>query len=227
MSRGGNTEHSVMIKFEGFEQTMNELDAMGERGKEVVKRCLSDFKRRTPSWVGQAVAKKYNISKREVAKKSKNRLVSVKAYGDAVNNVFISFSGRPLTITHFSDDLKVPPPFTSSYTRIPFQGGYRMVRRREPVVSTVTILKGKPEPLKGKYGTPVFISKTKNTGGHYLPFQRTGNITKTGNVAFESIKTVSVPQMIKNEKVYEDIMKKIKKGMAKRIDNHMKSIFGE
>lgn len=218
---------SVRILFEGFDETMDELNKMEEKGKKVVRRCLADFKKRTPPWVAQAVAKEYNIPKNEINGNGSSGIVSVRAYGDNIKNVFISYSGRPLTMAHFSNALKSPPPFTASRMTIPYNGGFRQVRKREPVLTTVTVRKGKPELLTGKYNTPIFVSKTRKTNGQYLPFQRTGNFTENGNVQIVSIKTLSVPQMIENDKVSKDIKEKINKGMTKRIEHHIKYIMGK
>lgn len=55
-------------------------------------------------------------------------------------------------------------------------------------------------------------------GTNYIPFQRMSQRRSD----LKAIKTVSMPQMVSNDVVKENIEKTLSKEMGKRIDHHMK-----
>ncbi len=55
-------------------------------------------------------------------------------------------------------------------------------------------------------------------GTNYIPFQRVSQNRKH----IKALKTVSLPQMIDNEKVRQNIEEKIKTESSKRLEHHMR-----
>ena len=92
-----------------------------------------------------------------------------------------------------------------------------MVRPPAPYKVTAEIKKGKRVTLS----RDAFLGTNKGAG--YIPFQRKGK----GRTPVESIKTVSVPQMITNPEVAEQIRANIDEGLAKRLEHHLQRELGK
>lgn len=190
------------IVIEGFDNVANELQDMHDRSKKVVQRTIADFKSRGPSWIAQEVSKEYNIKKADVneAKKGIRGGSSVRIHGARIDDLSIIYRGKLLTPVHF----KMKP------TTRPNRG---------PYVVTAEIKKtlGR-KPLGGR----VFLGTPKSAGGNapQLPFQRRGD----ARYPIDVIRTVSVPQMITNDTVSENIHKRINTELGKRLEHHLRRL---
>jgi len=160
----------------------------------VLERTTKDFKSRAPAWVSKAVKETYNIKPARVkeAYKHAKRKGSIKVKGYLVANQQLHYEGRLLTPVNFGMTPKRRP--NKKYT------------------VTAEIIKGNKKAL----GRNVFLGSNKY--GIDIPFQRKGK----ARTPLEAIRTLSIPQMITNEKVSKDIQKQISEGLEKRFDNHMK-----
>ena len=69
----------------------------------------------------------------------------------------------------------------------------------------------------------VFIQKPGNGGERYLPFQRQGD----ARYPIDVIRTVSIPQMITNDKVKEEIQQKVDREALERLRHNADRIFWE
>lgn len=223
--------NEMKIIIEGYDNVINEIQAMEAKSAKIVNRTVADFKSRGPGWAAQEVVKVYNIKKSDVnehKKGIKNR-GTIKVQGVKLDNLALIYRGRPLTFTHFGMTPKKPPKLTEKRVKIYIPGkGFRTVRQRAKVQVKATIYRGKQETVTGKYSTPVFIQENPKQAGQYLPFQRTGKKTKDENGketekdAFVSLRSASVPQMIENEKVAENIHMRCNEGLGKRLEHHLK-----
>ena len=86
-----------------------------------------------------------------------------------------------------------------------------MVKAPAPYSITAEIKKGKRVTLSDE----AFLGTNKGTG--MIPYQRDGD----GRTPIRSIKTVSVPQMVTNPEVAEQIQKNIDEGLSKRLQHHV------
>ena len=160
-----------------------------------LKRTVSDFKSRAPAWIGAAVTEEYGIKKADVkaAISSKSKAGSLNIGGITVDNIQIKYEGRVLTPTHF----KMQPA----------------ARPKKKYKVTAVIKKGSRQQL-----SPIaFLAHSGGAGTVQIPFQRTGS----SRLPVKVIKTLSVPQMITNEKVAEKINKNIVDGLQKRFEHHL------
>lgn len=194
---------AMNIIIDGYDNVMAEIQDMRSRSEKVVQRTVADFRTRAPSWISQEVAKEYNIKKADVneAKKGiKKGRSSVRVHGTRIDDLSIIYRGRVLTPTHF---------------------GMRPTARpaKGPYVVTAQIKKTSGrKPLSGK----AFLGTSKNASEDtpQLPFQRKGD----ERLPVEVIKTLSVPQMITNDTVSENIHERINTELGKRLEHHLKRL---
>lgn len=170
------------------------------------------MRERVPGWVSAEVAKVYGISKKEV-----NELGNMKVRGDSVSNMEIVYKGRVLTLTHFHMTPKTPK---QSYTlKAEILKGNKVElgkvkkltkKQRANLIKNLT-----REGKRTSDHSPIMLMRT---GTKYIPFQRKSYNRKD----VEAIKTISVPQMVQNEKVAPNITRVIHDNLTKRIEHHMK-----
>ena len=224
MAKGaGWSQGSINIAIEGAEDLKAKLAKMNKQSETVVKRTVSDFKSRAPAWVSAAVTEYYAIKKSDVKGAMtgvKKGIGKIKVAGVTVDEISLVYSGRLLTPTHFKMKPTTPPKKRDKDTRlIPGQniksdkavGDVAIVNPLAPYQVTAEIKKGHRVTFPGQ----TFLGTNKGAG--YIPFQRQSD-ERTG---IKSIKTVSIPQMITNEQVGEEIKKKIDEGLSKRLEHHL------
>ncbi len=193
---------AMNVIIDGLDSVVDELQDMHDRSKKVVQRTIADFKSRGPSWISQEVAKEYGIKKSDVneTKAGIRGRSSVRVHGTRIDDLSIIYRGRVLTPTHFGMKPRIRP-------------------RKGPYVVTALIKRSSGrKPL----GEKVFLGTPKNAKAEtpQLPFQREGD----ARYPIEVIKTVSVPQMITNETVSENIHKRINTELGKRLEHHLKRL---
>lgn len=216
------------------------IDAQGEAGQKAVSYTIKDIKSRAPAWVATEVASVYNIKKSEIipAKTEENKnksAVSVYTSGSTLETMAIVYRGRNLTPIHFSMSPKMPSKQKLKRKRaIPgshikfrndifFAGsavGMVPIYRKYPI--KFEVFKGRRWKIKGKYGYKAepFLAPVKRGSSKYIVFQRrSGNRTD-----MESIRTVSVPQMLGNVWVQDGINKKITSIAEQRLQHHLDRI---
>lgn len=199
-----------------------ELDKIEKDAETVTKRTVADFKTRAPAWISKAVTAEYNIKKAEVkdSLKGKKKIGTIKLSGTKVDDIALVYKGRLLTPIHFGmkptrhkarskakkNKMLIPGENVEGY-----DGEVAQVAGVTPYQITMEVHKGKRKALP----SDVFLGSNKGAGE--IPFQRTGN----GRTPIQSIKSTSVPQMITNEKVSEEISKAINEGMEERLKHHL------
>lgn len=191
---------SMNISIKGFDEVIAEINAIEANGRKVIQRTTSDFKSRGPGWISQEVTKEYNIKKKDVneTKTGVKNKGSIKVKGVKLDEIVIEYKGRLLTPTHFGMTPKVRP-------------------ERGPYVVAAKVKKsdGK-KPLSSK----AFLAAAGGEGTTHIPFQRKGS----ERLPIDVIKTVSVPQMITNETVSENIHQRINTELGKRLEHHLKQM---
>lgn len=191
---------TIDIAIKNYNEIIKELEAKETKGKKVVNRTIGDFKSRGPGWVSQEVVKEYNIKKSDVNehKKGVKNKGSIKVKGVKLDEIQIIYKGRSLTPTHFGMKPKVRP-------------------KKGPYIVTAQI---KKNVQRKALGESVFLATAGNGGETQIPWQRKGK----ERMPIESIKTVSVPQMITNDGVSELIHKRLNVEMEKRLKQNMERI---
>ncbi|MBQ9229067.1 MAG: hypothetical protein IJ680_01265 [Paludibacteraceae bacterium] len=219
MSTPKGARGTLNIFIKNLEQVQAESKDIQKKAEKAVKRTVSDFKSRAPAWISAAVVEEYGIKKSDVkdAISGKKKAGSINVGGIVVDNVAIEYRGRPLTPTHFKmRPTKPPARRVKDFRRVPGSGvgegsKVAMVKPPAPYKITAEIKKGKRVQLSAD----AFLGSNKGAGN--IPFQRTG----TGRTPIKSIKTVSVPQMVTNEKVAEKITENINENLGKRLQYHL------
>ena len=194
---------TMNVIIDGYEDVVNQISSMNRDSAKVINRTIGDFKSRGPGWVSQEVVKEYNIKKKDVneTKKGVKNAGKVRVGGVSLDNLEIIYQGRVLTPTHFSMKPTSRPPNGRAYTvtaQIKKSGGRKVL------------------------GGSVFLGKSGREGTTQIPFQRVG----AARLPIKSVKTLSVPQMITNEKVSENIHRRINEELGKILDHNLKRILG-
>lgn len=193
---------TMNVVIENYQSLTRDIQQIEKQSKKAVQRTISDFKSRGPGWVSQEVAKEYNIKKKDIneAKKGVNKGGNrIKIAGTRVDDLSILYRGRLMTPTHFAMKPKGRPEGKAPYT----------------VTAQIKKSRGR-KPL----GHRVFLAPSGSAGTMQIPFQRRGD----ARMPIDVIKTVSVPQMVTNETVSEQIQKRIKEELGKRLQHHLKNL---
>lgn len=191
---------SMNISIKGFDEVIAEINAIEANGRKVIQRTTSDFKSRGPGWISQEVTKEYNIKKKDVneTKTGVKNKGSIKVKGVKLDEIVIEYKGRLLTPTHFGMTPKVRPE----------RGPY------------VVAAKVKKSDGKKTLSSKAFLAAAGGEGTTHIPFQR----KESERLPIDVIKTVSVPQMITNETVSENIHQRINTELGKRLEHHLKQM---
>lgn len=192
--------NSMNIVIDNYNELVKEMNDLEDKSKKVVNRTIGDFKRRAPAWVSQEVTNQYNIKKSEInnARKGTKNAGTIKVKGTRLDNISLVYQGRLLTPTHFQMKPGNRPKNGKGY------------------VITAEIKKGQRKALSHK----AFLGTTGGAGTIQIPFQRVSD----NSYPIKSIKTVSIPQMITEDKVKNNIQKRISTELAKRFDYNAKRI---
>ncbi|MBE5899530.1 MAG: hypothetical protein E7279_08000 [Lachnospiraceae bacterium] len=211
------------IKVEGLEDILSGLDKRKEYVAKAVNSTCKEFKTRGPGWISKAVTQEYTIKAGEVkdAIIGKHSIGHITLGGVTLEDIYIEYSGRVLSYSHFrftprKSDIKL----LKKQIRIPGQRissdrpfVWMHAHRNQNV--KVEVHKGRKKVLKGKYMSTPFIASMN--GSPDMPFQRTSQ--KSQKV--RSIRSVSIPQMITNEKVAKDISERVSTELGKRLQHHL------
>lgn len=227
---------TITMQVESLDSLLKQVQQIKEGGEKAIKNTVNDIKARAPGWISDEVRKEYNIKKSEImpAKngQSSDKAASIRVTGETIETITLVYSGSPLTPLHFSMTPKKPAALTDKRRAIPGEGitakggaalSVAMARVRKKRSITLQIKKGKKEKLKGKYGTPPFIAPAASGSKTMIPFQRSPG----GKYPVTAIHTLSVPQMVDNEKVNTAIYKKLNEETAKRLQHNLDRTLGK
>lgn len=194
---------TVEFQLHDIGELLSWIDAQGEAGKKAVSNTIKDIKSRAPGWIASETAAVYNIKKTEItpAKTEENRkkkAVSISTSGGTLETVSIVYRGRTLTPIHFSMTPKMP-------------------RKQKKYSISFEVFKGNRMRIRGRYLTTPFLAPVKRGSDKYIVFQRK-SFKRTD---MESIRTVSVPQMLGNSKVQSGINEKIIGSVEQRLQHHL------
>lgn len=194
--------NEMKVLIDGCDNVIKEIQSMKTKSEKVVNRTVADFKSRGPGWVAQEVTKEYNIKKKDVNETKKGVIKGrskIQIEGAKLDDLSLVYRGRLLTPTHFSMTPTMRPA------------------KNRPYVVSAQIKKSNGRVV---LGSKVFLGKSGKEGSRQIPFQRVGK----EKYPLESIKSVSVPQMITNETVSENIHTRINAELGKRLEHHMKQV---
>lgn len=217
--------------FAKVDDVIAEIEQMKKAPEKVVKRTVADFKKRGPSWVAQEVVKTYNIKKSEImpakTESAAKAAGTVKVEGKTLAGVQLIYRGRVLTPTHFGMTPKAPK---QSYTlKVQVKKGEKKTlgqvkkltkKQRKNIGKNLT-----QQGTRNSPKSPIMLMGTGNTkvdGVNYIPFQRQSQNRKD----IKAIKTVSLPQMVSNPKVDENIRQSVNEKLGKRFNHYCEQYLG-
>lgn len=214
---------TMEVKVDGLEDVLSGLDKRKEYVAKAVNSTCKDFKSRAPGWINKAVTQEYTIKAGDVkgALTSKRTIGTVSLGGVTLDDIYLEYSGRILTFSHFKftpkkPDVKllkkrmlIPGAKTSSDSPVVWAYAHKNQNVK------VEVKKGHKKTLKGKWMSTPFVASMK--GSPAMPFQRSAQ--KRQDV--KALRTISIPQMITNDKVAADINKRIDTELGKRLQHHL------
>lgn len=194
------------VSVPNFANVIGSLKGLNADVEKAIQRTIADCKSRGPAQVTKAITAVYGIKSSEVtaagkaAKGGAKTVGHIKIKGVTVDSVQLTYSGRVLTPTHFSMTPKSRPEGNKKYT------------------VKAAIFKGQKKVL----GSGVFLAPS-GAAGPYIPFKREGKV----RTPIEAIRTVSIPQMITNERVAADIQARMDELLATRLQHNADRIAGK
>lgn len=206
---------AISGQIKDFGKLKKKVEDMKKAPNTVIKRTMSDIKKRVPGWVAQEVAQTYGIKKGEV---NSGKVGTVTVVGSNPQEAKIIYKGRVLTHTHFGMTPKAPGK--NAYTL-----KASVIKNEKKVLGKVKKLTKKQRANIGKNFTrsgsrssdhsPMMLMRTGST---YIPFQRKSQNRKD----VEAIKTVSLPQMVGGERLEKGRIRVFTEKLSERVDHHMK-----
>lgn len=207
-----DTKQLIQCQVKNYEKLTKDIRDIEKASEKALKNTVSDMKARAPGLIASAVTDAYNIKKSEVtpskSSKPKKMAGTIKIKGDTLESLRFIYEGRLLTPTHFG-----MKPTTRPAAKVSANG-----KKKRAAAYTVTseIKKNQRKAL----GSDVFLGSNKGSG--QIPFQRAGK----ERTPILSVKTLSMPQMITNDKTSADIEAKLREGLQARLEHHTKRQLG-
>lgn len=192
------------VKIPNFTRMIGDLQALNKDVDKALGRTIADCRARGPAQVTKAVTEVYGIKSGEVtaagkaAKGGAKTVGSIKVSGVTVDSVQLVYKGRVLTPSHFSMTPRNRPAPGKKYT------------------VKAAVIKGQKKVL----GSGVFLAPSGAAGTTEIPFKR----ATEKRLPIQAIRTVSIPQMITNEKVAEDIKARMDELLATRLQHNTERI---
>lgn len=227
--------HLVEFRLRNIEELLEGIDEQNAAVGKAVSYTVKDIKSRAPGWIAAETASRYKIKKSDVnpSRTEKNPAVSIFASGDTLESIALVYVGRNLTPIHFSMSPSAPIRVKLKRKRavpgtdIRTQVGERYIFGRHEVAMvpiykkyaiSYEVIRGSRWKVRGKRDlmTP-FLAPVKAGSDKYIIFQRKGK----DRTNMYSLRTVSVPQMIGNDKVKAKIEEKIMGAAEQRLRHHL------
>lgn len=202
------------------------LRQVEKRANKKMNQLMGDLKDRAPGWIASGIIKDYNLKKTDVERKSTLRIK-----GGGLGDLEFTYTGRLLTPASFGMTPKSPPKEKGYTIRATIKKGKR---------STIGVVKKptkKQRMLFGKNFTrsgpltslssPPMLQSTGSErvdATTHIPFQR---VMPGHSPMSKVIKTISVPQMIKDGKgnLKPGVAKKFNEGVEKRFYHYTDRMF--
>lgn len=199
-------------------EVLTELEKMKKGSETVIKRTVSDISKRAPGWVASEVVQVYGIKKGEITPNSKGKKAgNISTRGDTIASLQLVYRGRVLTPTHFGMTPKAPPDRGYTLKASILKGNKATLGKVKKLTKKQRAALGKNFTRSGTKSSDHSPIMLMRTGGTYIPFQRKSQNRKD----LEAIKTVSVPQMVSNEKTEPGISKTLNENIEKRFHHHL------
>ena len=223
----------IRCEIKEFKKLKKKMDKIKKAPEKIQKNIISDFKSNAPSKIADKVVEVYNISKKEITPSSKEKGISAKrvkagsitANGKTIASVSLVYTGRTLTPSHFT--MKPKKPSRGAYilrVKIINANGEKVLGRIKKLTKKQRKNIGRNYKHQGTRNSPNSPNMLMGTGAKsaekvsYIPFQRVSQ----ERTDLEAVRTLSMPQMVSNEKVQKGIDKELSKYIKGRTEHHIK-----
>ena len=218
----------LSISIKNSKKRLKDTTRVLNKAEGQVKKIVKDVGQRIASIEAQEVSRVYNISKQEVLPLKKNKAgkwvgQKIKMQGKTLEDFRVVYQGKRKTIADFGMKPKTPPKKRQErFKRLPgvhfgMPNDVVMARPLIPYDVTVMIKKGDRRKVTGN----VFVASNRNNaaGIHtkYIPFKRYSD----KRLDINTIKSVSIPQMIRTGEVMTVANKRIDATIEQRIKYYM------
>ena len=208
----------LKIGITNIQEISNQLNSLTEGGERALQRTTSDFKRSATGWVAKEVSSVYNIKTTEVKPTKGGKPVGgIWVDGETISSASITYKGRVLTPIHFGMAPRIPKPAYALKATI-FRGQRKTLGQVKRLTKKQRKNVGRNFTRQGTRSSnksPIMLMHAG--GGTYIPMQRVSKNRKD----IEAIRTLSLPQMVENERVRQGIDKAIDEKLSKRFYHHL------
>lgn len=163
----------------------------------------------------KAIRERYDITAENIRAK-KN--VSVKVTSSSAGTVAtVKFKGTKIPLYRYNGTSPVNPTVDTSKTTYVYINGVKKPVHPSVAASAHQLKGTAPKKFQG-----AFVAEMKS--GHIGIFERTGGVTANGNDEIKEIQGSSVPQMLGNKQVQENVVKTAVSTFDKRLDHEITRI---
>ena len=203
-----------------------DISEFGRDGRVVMRRTVSDVKKRGVPIVRENILKVYGLQPRDLKDKSAVIIATKQEGGGDQLNVGIVIKGRLLTARRFGMTPTKAGGFKKLGKKERFiaklkgegSGEFRTMQKvRKPYDITVEIFKGHKKTYKSSPTTRYFLQTPPN-GTKPIPWQASAG----GDL--KAITTLSVPQMVGNKDVNSKILNEVNALYKKRFTHNFKQV---
>ena len=205
-----------------------ELRDLANKSEQAMTRTMSDIRKRGPSWISKGIREEYNLTAAKVKDRSK-----VRVSGGGLGDLTFTYTGNLLTPASFNMSPDKPKPGAYTIKATIKRGKRATIGRVKKITKRQRKNIGRNFTRQGARTSPSSPPRLMGTGAKraggtsHIPFQRTkyGGSTSGGPMD-HVIKTVSVPQMIKDGKgnLKPSVRKELNENIEKRFDHHIGQI---
>ncbi len=211
----------ISAQIKNYKNLQKKIDDMKKAPNTVIKRTMSDVRKRVPGWIAQEVSQTYGIKKSEI---NGGEIGTVTVVGNNPQEAKIIYRGRVLTPTHFGMTPKAPGKNAYTLKASILKGEKKTLGKVKKFTKKQRANIGKNFTRQGTQSSnksPIMLMHTGNTkegGTNYVPFQRVSQ--KRNDI--KAIKTISLPQMVSGKRASDRISTVFTEKLSDRIDQHMK-----
>lgn len=205
------------------------LESIITKSETTMKDVVSSVRSSGPGWVASEVINVYNIQKKEITPSQKDpgrKLAGkIRVKGKTIETLALVYTGRLLSPTRFNMAPEAPKQGAYTLKATFFDGKRKTLGSVKKLTKKQRKNLGKNfrrEGVQKSNKSPIMLMSTGTADENktkYIPFQRK---TKDRN-SIEPIKTLSVPQMISNPKVWKNVNKTLAENINKKVNQKLKS----
>lgn len=210
---------NIIAKIENLPEVLKGIETAGKKLQKPLQQTAIDFKNRATGWTAGVIVQHYGCSKKDIstAVKSKRAMGSFRVCGERVDNMTITFEGRPLTPIHFKMTPKKEPPRKKKKQVVKIGGKFVTLSKMPKAYAIkAEIIKGHKTVIKGQGAEAIFLAPAQK-GSTIIPWKLSDRDSTP-----EPIKTISIPQMITTQRTQNDLQSTLNENVAKRLQHNLK-----